>query len=105
MKKIIALTTALLIGVGLLLAPPANAGIREDKAFFSFVTKEAPTLKGISRKEMVKVAKKTCKFMRSGFTVIEAVDIMEEAGFTQKESVTFIAATIVFYCPDQEDNF
>ena len=105
MKKIIALTTALLIGAGVLLAPPANAGVKEDKAFFSYVTKTEPGLKGISRKQMVKVAKQTCTFLRSGYTVLDAVDVMEDAGFTQNESVTFIAATVVFYCPDQEGNY
>lgn len=105
MKKIIALTTALLIGAGVLLAPPANAGIKEDKAFFSYVTKTEPGLKGISRKQMVKVAKQTCKFLRTGYTILDAVDLMEDAGFTENESVVFIAATVVFYCPDQEGNY
>jgi hypothetical protein len=105
MKKIIAITTTLLIGAGLLLAPPASAGIKEDKAFYAFVTKQAPAFKGITRPKLVKTAKTTCEFMRSGFTILETVEVMEDAGFTENQSITFVAATVVFYCPEQEDNY
>lgn len=110
MKKIASLiaASALLVG-GVVAAPAASAtapaGIKDDKMFVKLVTASAPTLKGISRKTMVKTAKQTCKFLRGGFTILDAVDIMEDNGFTQNESTAFIAGAIVFYCPEQEDNF
>jgi len=104
MKKLAALTTALLIGATLLLAPPANAGVKEDKAFYRITTNSAPALKALSRKELVKTAKLTCKFLRNGFTLIDALDIMEESGLTRKESLAILAGSVVWYCPEQEDN-
>jgi hypothetical protein len=62
-------------------------------------------LKGVSRKQLVKTAKETCKFLRAGFTIMDAYDMMEDSGFTNKEITAFLAGAVVFYCPDQEDNY
>lgn len=112
MKKKIAAAvaaSALLLGGSTIAAAPAQAsastGIKDDKLFVKLVTSSAPGLKGIPRKTMVKTAKQTCKFLRNGYTILDAVDLMEESGFTQNESTAFIAGAIVFYCPEQEDNF
>lgn len=105
MKKLIAATSAALIGATLLLAPPAQAGVREDRLFYSLVTGDAPTLKSVTRKQLVKTARETCKFLRSGFTIMDAYDMMEDTGFSEREISAFLAGSIVFYCPDQEDNF
>lgn len=111
MNKIIAATAAatLTAATAIAVAPPAQAaspsGIREDRLFVRLVTEEAPSLKGIPRKTMVKTAKQTCKFLRTGFTVIDAVDVMQESGFTQNEAISFVAGAVVFYCPEQEYNY
>lgn len=105
MKKIIAVIAGMIIGFGVLVAPPAQASAKDDRLFYSLVTSSAPTLKGVSRRQLVKTAKETCKFLRNGFTIFDAYDLMEESGFTNKEITAFIAGAIVFYCPEQEDNF
>lgn len=103
MKKVI---IGLLAVALVFIAPaPAQASAKNDRLFYSVVTSSAPTLKGVPRKDLVKTAKETCKFLRSGFTIMDAYDLMEETGFTNKEITAFIAGAIVFYCPDQEDNF
>jgi hypothetical protein len=105
MKKAIAVMAAVLIGGTALIAPPANAGPRDDRLFYSLVTKEAYTLKAVPRKKLVKVAKETCKGLRAGLTITDIWEIMEDTGFRQNEISSFIAGAVVFYCPEQEDNF
>lgn len=110
MKKFAAVFTAIaLFFGGVALASPASAatstGVRDDKLFVQLVTKEAPSLKGIPRATMVKTAKSTCKYLRAGFTILDAVELMQDNGFTENESMAFIAGAVVFYCPDQENNF
>jgi hypothetical protein len=104
-KKTIALITAALFGGAVLLAPPATAGPRDDRLFYSLVTGEAYTLKAVSRKKLVSVAKETCKGLRSGLTILDIYEMMDDSGFRPNEISSFIAGAIVFYCPDQEDNF
>lgn len=111
MKKIIAATASAVLAAAtaIVVAPPAQAAspsdIREDRLFVRLVTEEAPSLKGIGRKTMVKTARQTCKFLRTGFTIIDAIDLMQESGFSENEAIAFISGAVVFYCPEQEDNF
>ena len=105
MKKIIAAVSAALIGATLLTASPAQASAKDDRLFYSLVTKDAPSLKAVGRKQLVKTARATCKFLRSGFTIMDAFDMMSDTGFTDREATAFIAGSVVFYCPDQESNF
>lgn len=107
MKKIaaIAASIALAGGVAIGTAAPAQAGPKEDRLFVQLVTKEAPELRGISIKTMVKTAKSTCKFLRAGFGAVDAVTMMEDNGFSQKAAVAFVAGSVVFYCPEQEGNY
>ena len=103
MKKLIAITTALLIGAGMLLAPPASAGIRENKLFYKIVTASAPELKLVSRKQLVKTAKATCRYLRSGFMPMDAVEMGMDSGLSTNEALSLVAGAITFYCPEQED--
>lgn len=105
MRKIIALVVALPLFLGI--AAPAQATVpsSNDALFYSLVTKDAPTLKPVGRKQLVKTARATCKFLRSGFTIMDAYEMMEENLFTEKEITAFIAGAIVFYCPEQADNY
>jgi hypothetical protein len=105
MKKIIAATVAALIGAVMLTAPPANAGPRDDRLFYSLVTSEAYTLKAVPRRKLVSVAKETCKGLRAGLTITDIWEMMEDTGFRDNEISSFIAGAVVFYCPEQEDNF
>ena len=105
MKKIIAVVASVLIGIGLVAAPPAQANAKDDRLFYSIVTSEARALKAIPRKQLVKTAKETCKFLRAGFTILDAYDLMSESGFTDKEAAAFLAGAVVFYCPEQENNY
>lgn len=104
MKRLIALAASLFLGLGIAVAPPAAADARNDRLFVKTVTAEAPDLRGISLKTMVKTAKSTCKFLRAGFGALDAVEMMENAGFSENASITFVAGSIAFYCPDQENN-
>lgn len=105
MKKVIALAVSAAAVGALFLATPAQASTGNDRLFYSLVTKDAPTLKAVPRRDLVKTAKETCKFLRNGFTIMDAYDLMEESGFSDKEISPFLAGAVVFYCPDQEDNF
>lgn len=105
MKKIIAATVAALTGATLLLAPPAQASASDNRLFYRLVTSEAPALRAIKQRDLVSTAKETCKFLRNGFTILDAHDLMTESGFTNNEASAFLAGAIVFYCPDQEDNY
>lgn len=105
MKKIIAVVVSVIVGIGVMVAPPAQANAKDDRLFYSLVTSEARSLKGVTRKQLVKTAKETCKFLRAGFTILDAYDLMDEAGFTDKETTAFLAGAIVFYCPEQENNY
>lgn len=110
MKKIAVVFTAVaLFFGGVVTAAPASAtavaSASDDRMFFRLITKEAPSLKPAGQKTLVKTAKQTCKFLRSGFTILDAYDLMEDNGFTQKEITAFLAGAIVFYCPEQENNY
>ena len=111
MKKFYAIIAAVAfaLSAALITATPASASTpaaaSDDRLFVKLVTKEAPDLKGISLKTMVKTAKSTCKFLRSGWTILDAVELMQETGFSENASMSFVAGAIVFYCPEQENNF
>lgn len=106
MKKriaaIVAATAIAFVGVG---AAPAQAAVNNDRLFVKLVVAEAPELKGISLKTMVKTAKSTCKYLRAGFGALDAVDLMQSNGFSENAATAFVAGSVVFYCPEQEGNY
>lgn len=104
MKKLTAVVVASLVGLTIV-AVPAQASASDDRMFYRLVTKDAPALKGIKQKDLVKTAKETCKFLRSGFGILDAHDMMLESGFTDREANSFLAGAVVFYCPDQSENW
>lgn len=112
MKKVIAASVvaacALALGAPAAHAATPAAGpvsLSDDIQFYALVTKEEPALRAISRKKLVKTAKTTCRYLRTAGTILDAHDLMTESGFTDDQATAFIAGAIVFYCPDQEDNF
>lgn len=97
---------ALVVGLLVVFAPSSNAavqtGAREDRMFYQLLIKEAPSFRGASQKSLVKTAKSTCKYLRAGYDAVDAVLLMERNGFSESEAVAFTAASMVFYCPEQE---
>lgn len=105
MRKIIALVVALPLFLGIAAPAQATVPASNDALFYSLVTEDAPTLKPVGRKQLVKTARATCKYLRAGFTILDAYDMMESNGFTDPEIAAFLAGAIVFYCPEQQDNY
>jgi hypothetical protein len=103
MKRLMASVVAAVALLGAF-AAPVQASAADDRLFAKLVRAEAPAFKAVKQKQMVKAAKATCAFIRSGWTVTDAVEVMDDTGFTWNESVAFVAGAVVFYCPEQEDN-
>lgn len=99
-KKIIAVVAS--AGLALACAAPAYAGPREDNLFVKIIRSEATELRSVPKKNLISLAKETCKFLRSGFTVLDAVDIAEDEGIRSKTAIALVAGAVVFYCPEQE---
>ena len=105
-KTITALTiAATLTGTALLTITPAHANPQDDRLFYALVTGDAPAFKAIPRRELIKTARQTCKGLRQGLTIIETHDLMTESGFTDTQASAFLAGAVVFYCPDQKNNY
>lgn len=118
MKKTIAAiaASAILVTSFAVAAPAASASTSvtpavaqtltsNDNLFVKLVRKEDSVFKKVPSATMVKTAKATCKFIRSGFSTIDAVNLMEESGFSNNASLAFVAGAVVFYCPEQQNNF
>lgn len=101
MKRIIALVAALVIGGSLFLAPPASAGPKKNRLFYSMVTEQAPSLR-IGRAFLVRNAKANCRNMRRGVSPTRLAWILVEHGLTVNAAVAFVGGSITFYCPGQE---
>lgn len=107
MKKIVSIVASLALagGAAIATAAPAQALTNNDRLFAKLVRAEAYEFKAVPVGAMVKTAKTTCKFLRSGFTVIDAVSIMEDNGISEDAAIAFVAGAVVFYCPEQKDNY
>jgi hypothetical protein len=105
MKKIIAVVAGLMLGVGVLAAPPAQASKKNDDQYVRIIRAEAPELKRVSRAQLIKGAKTTCKYLRSGGGILDAIDMALDAGIRRNTALTLVAGAVVFYCPEQEGNY
>jgi hypothetical protein len=105
MKKIIAITAGLMLGIGVLAAPPAHANKKNDDRYVQIIRSEAPELSRVSKAKLVKGAKTTCRYLRSGGGIIEAVQMALDAGIRRNTALTLVAGAVVFYCPEQENNY
>lgn len=104
MKKIIAIVTALMIGGSALVAAPAAQALTKNEIkYVKLLKSEAPELYVVSNKKLVKSGKLTCRYLRSGATVVDAIEVMENAGLDEDTSIAIVAAAVVFFCPEQED--
>ncbi len=73
--------------------------------YVKIVRSEAPELRAISKKQLVTAAKTTCKYLRAGGGILGAVDLAMDAGIRENTAIALVAGAVVFYCPDQENNF
>ena len=107
MKKIAAVAAAVALAVvgAVAVAPAASAGPKDDALFVKLVKADAPELKPVSSRTLIKTAKATCQYLRAGFTILDAVDLAENSGVSQTAAMSLVAGAIVFYCPEQENNF
>jgi hypothetical protein len=106
MKKITALTIAALVAFGLVIAPPAQASSKKnDDLYVKVIRSEAPILRGVPKRDLIKGAKTTCRYLRSGNGILDAVNIALDAGLSRNVAYTLVAGAVVFYCPEQEGNY
>jgi hypothetical protein len=104
MKKIIAIVTALMIGgSALVTAPAAQALTKKEIRYVKLLKSEAPELYVVGNKRLVKSGKLTCRYLRSGATVVDAIELIEDAGLDQDTAIAIVAAAVVFFCPEEED--
>lgn len=109
MKKII-ITAAAAFALVISTAAPAVASApsytRNDKSYLKTIRAESPALYGVNSKLLISTAKETCKFLRKGYgTIFDAIGIAEDGGLDEDTAMTMVAGAIIFYCPEQEDNY
>jgi len=102
MKKMMALALAVVIGGSFLVASPAQAWTKNDNLYFKIIREDAPDLKSVKKKTLKRNAKVTCKYLRAGGTVYEAIGIAEDNGLDYKTALALVAGAVVFYCPEEE---
>jgi hypothetical protein len=104
-KKLTAAIVGVLLTVGFVAAPPAQANSKNDNLYVKIVRAEAPELRGVSKKKLVRGAKTTCRYLRAGGGILDAVDIALNSGLKRNTALTLVAGAVVFYCPEQEGNY
>jgi hypothetical protein len=103
-RKLSAVTVGVLLTVGLVAAPPAQADARNDNMYVSTIRGVAPELKRVGKKSLVKTGKATCRYLRAGGSVLGSLEMAMDAGLPRNTSIALVAGAVVFYCPEQEDN-
>jgi hypothetical protein len=105
MKKLVALSSVLIIGASVFVAAPAQASPKNDRLYVKVLKAEAPILSSVKAVTLIKSGKLTCKYLRSGASLFDAVEVAEEAGLDNDTTLSMVAAAVVFFCPEQENNF
>lgn len=109
MKKILAAVAAVLVSATLLTAAPANAAVptgQYDNLYITTIRDEAPELYGVSRKDLIKLAKTICKTLRTtSYGMVDIAEMGVESGFSENAAAAIVAGAVAFYCPDQENNY
>jgi hypothetical protein len=106
MKKIIAIVAGLMLGAGILVSPPAHASSKKnDNLYVKIIRNEAPELKRVGRTQLIKGAKTTCRYLRAGGGILDAVEMALNAGIRRSTAMALVAGAVVFYCPEQEGNY
>lgn len=104
MKKII---VALVVGLSLLAPATAQAAVpsytSDEKAFVRLVKKFAPAIGyGASARQLVELGHSICEALDEGVSQYMAVDTGMDAGFSQKQAIVLVSASIVALCPWNE---
>jgi hypothetical protein len=94
---------SLLIGLLLLTActqtpEKTNTGLI-DKAYVSTVREEVDTL--MSNDEIIRIGKDTCKTE----DLFEAIQVIEDEGFTESDAAYIVGAGWGAYCPDHTEKY
>lgn len=63
-----------------------------------------PQFGRLPRADVVEVAQMVCEKLDEGYAATTLGNLAIDAGFTQKQAASLIAASILVYCPWQEDN-
>jgi len=103
MKKIIAVVSALIIGGSVFVAAPAQASSSNDRMYAKILKTTAPELSVISNKKLIRSGKLTCRYLRAGATIFEAIEVIENAGLDEDTAMAMVAASVFFFCPEQEE--
>lgn len=110
--RVLAIVSAALIATASLITAPAVSAAQpakkltsNDRQYIALVRDSAPELRYVKPKQLVKSAKVTCRTLRSGYTILDVYDIGIESGLGSTATTALIAGAIVFYCPEQEDNY
>ena len=108
MKRVLAGVAALALTITV--AAPATAAVttklnKNDRLYVSILRSEVSELRYVSPAQLVKGAKITCKGLRSGMTLLDVVEIAVDNGLSENTAMALVAGAVVFYCPEQEDNF
>lgn len=111
MKRILA--SAFLMGLALVLLVPAPAASAatpswtdKDRLYVKMVRQQAPAFKYISAKDLIGSAKLSCEVMReNGSSPLELVEVAIDSGLTQRQAIALIAGAVVFYCPEQDEDY
>lgn len=107
MKKTISLIIASIITAGLLVAvaPSASALTNNDRNYLSAIRDRAPALRGVSARTLVSMAKTVCRTLRSGYTIMDVVSVGIESGVDIVEVTAITAGAVIYYCPDQREDY
>lgn len=108
MKKFIvavAATAVLLVGF----STPAHAVVpsmtKKDKQYVRVIRMESPSLRFVSPRQLVRIAKLNCRGLRAGLTIPDVVMAGVSGGLDEDTVLTLVAGAVIFYCPEQENNF
>ena len=105
-RKLATATAAVALAAGIAAAPPAAASSKKnDNLYIQVIRQEAPILRGVPRKDLIAGAKATCKYLRAGYGILDAVNLATDSGLSKNVAYTLVAGAVVFYCPEQEGNY
>ena len=97
--------TATAAALALTLAAPATAApslTSKDRAYVRLVKSEAPELRPVPGRMLVRLAHLNCAAMRQEADPIDLVHEAVDAGFSIDTGIVVVASAAAFYCPDTE---
>lgn len=83
-------------------APEPQQNDRLD--IMDLLESQDPQFGRLPRADVIEVAQMVCEKLDEGYAATTLGNLAMDAGFTQKQAASLIAASILVYCPWQEDN-